>query len=204
MRRRIRSGKRRIGSSNGGGTRTLCTGGIEPHRRRGVGCPPIWPSSHLGSIELCQSSQVREVDVFSPTVATADFPCAPWNQAGVAQISIGSHRPNVESPPPTPIKIAAAESHRWRTTRECGAHRSMAFGVGEQWHWLGVHDGVGFMFSGSPPSEWWAEWWETLKGGGGCGFYSERPGVVSPSRLGSIDAVRLNQLGPCWVYTYAV
>jgi hypothetical protein len=44
---------------------------------------------------------------------------------------------------------------------------------------------------------------ETPKGGGGCGLYSERPGAVSPSRLGSIDAVRLNQLGPCWVYTYA-
>jgi hypothetical protein len=126
--RRIGSGKRTIGSSNSGGTRTLCTSGIKPHRQRRVGCPLIRPSSPPGSIELHHSKQVHEFDVFSP--ATANFPCAPWNRAGVAQSSIGLHEPNIESPPPTPIKIATAESCRWRTTRGCGAHRSAAFGVG--------------------------------------------------------------------------
>jgi hypothetical protein len=135
MTRRIGSGKRRTGSSNGGGTRTPCTGGIELHRRRGVGCPPIRPSSPSGLIESRHSSQVCEVDVFSPVAAT-DFPYAPWNRAGITQSYIGSHEPNIKSPPPTPIKIAATKSRRWRTTRGCGAHRSTTFGVGERRHWL--------------------------------------------------------------------
>jgi hypothetical protein len=168
-RRRIKSGKRTISSWNDGG----------------VGYPSIRPSSHPGLIESRHNNQVREVAVFSPAAAT-NFPCAPWNKAGIAQSSIGSHGPNVESPLLTPIKITNNESRRWRTTRGCGAHRSAAFGVGEWWRWIQGVLRRESMFSGPPSGGWWDRMVRNPNGGWVVGYI-----VIALLPSGSVNWVQL-------------